>query len=318
MKLAISLVLLLALQAGDDAKLVPELVGKLDEAEGDVRRDAFDRLFALPEARERLKKAVAAEGNAWIKKGAAARAKELKSLVAASRKAFKPLEFEAKRKELLGLLAAGNTKAMAPKVKEMWTEFYFNPLDAELDEQVLAAKGRLADVAAWQKRLEVPEKESAARQAAEIFRTLDEQHLWMSIPVKDQKVMVENAGVRAQVPDLEYRHATTVNLYRLLLGKGALKLNPKLCDASRDHCEDMIKLGFFAHESPVPGKRTPGDRAKNFGAAAGGENIYLGSQDPQDAFWAWFDSLGHHRNMVGDYVVFGVGNSNRHWCQMFG
>jgi uncharacterized protein YkwD len=314
------LILSLALLAGvaDDAKDVPDLLLKLDDADGEIRRDAFDRLAAIPEARERLKKAVASEGAAWLKRSAAERARALKTLFAASRKAFNPVALEAKRKELLDLLAAGNTKAMEPKVRALWPEFYFDVYDVELDEKFAAAKGRLRDVLGWQKRLEVPDKESVAKQTSELFRALDESTLLQAVPPKDQKVMMENMALRGEVPDLEFRHAQQVNLYRMLLGKGALKLNPKLCDAARDHCQDMIKLSFFAHESPVPGKRTPGDRAKNFGASAGGENIYLGSENPDDAFWAWFNSLGHHKNMVGDYAVFGVGNSARHWTQMFG
>ena len=318
MKLLLACAAVLATSALDDPAVVPGLLGKLDDADADVRRDAFDRLFAIPEARERLRKAVAAEGAVWLKKSAAERAKALKAVVAASRKDVKPLELEAQRKELLALLAAGNTKAMEPKVKALWASFYIDPFEADSEEAVQVPRGRLAEVVAWQKKLEVPDKESAARQASELFRSLDEAHVLMSIPPKDQKIMADNAALRGQVPDLEYRHAFQVNQYRILLGKAPLRLNPKLCDAARDHCEDMIKLSFFAHESPVPGKRTPGDRAQRFGASAGGENIYLGSEDPSDAFWAWFNSLGHHKNMVGDYAVFGVGNSKRHWTQMFG
>ncbi len=318
MKTLLAGALLMAVAIADDSKIVPDLIGKLDDGDADIRRDAFDRLLALPEARERLKKAVAAEGAAWLKRTATERAKALKAVFAASRKELKPLELEAKRKDLLSLLAGGNTKAMEPKARELWAEFYFNTFDADSEEAVLVGRARLADLVSWQKKLVVPEKESIGKQAADLFRSMDEAHLVMALPPKDQKVMLENAALRSQVPDLEYRHAFQVNQYRLLLGKAPLKLNPKLCDAARDHCEDMIKLSFFAHESPVPGKRTPGDRAKNFGASAGGENIYLGSENPDDAFWAWFHSLGHHKNMVGDYAVFGVGNSKRHWTQMFG
>lgn len=306
--------LLLAILAQDE---VPQLLLKLDDADADVRRDAFERLAQVPEARERLKKAVAAEGAAWAKRAAAERSRALKALAVDSRKSVNPVQLEAKRKELLDLLAAGDTKSMAPKVKALWGEFYLDVYDADLDEKVAAAKARLRDVAAWQKRLEVPEKEAVQARAAELFRSQDEATLLQAVPPKDQKIMMENAAARAEVPDLEYRHAWRVNLYRLLLGKGALKLNPKLCDASREHCGDMIEHKFFAHESPLPGKRTPGDRARKHGTSARGENIYLGSENPDDAFWAWFDSLGHHRNMAGDYASFGVGRVARHWTQMF-
>ena len=54
------------------------------------------------------------------------------------------------------------------------------------------------------------------------------------------------------------------------------------------------------------------------GTSAGGENIYLGSPKPEDSFWAWFFSLGHHQNMVRDYATIGVGNFEKLWTQMFG
>ena len=98
-------------------------------------------------------------------------------------------------------------------------------------------------------------------------------------------------------------------------------------DGLGEHMYDFAKLLLFVsfgyafiafYESPLPGKRTPQDRAAKHGATAGGENIFMGSAKPDDAFWAWFDSLGHHRNMVGDYAELGVGNFEKHWTQLFG
>jgi uncharacterized protein YkwD len=101
------------------------------------------------------------------------------------------------------------------------------------------------------------------------------------------------------------------------VGKVPLRLNSKLCDAAREHCKDMVEKDFFDHISPLPGKKTPGDRAARHGASAGGENILMGDSVPEDAFWGWFSSLGHHKNMVGDYSEIGVGNHQKHWTQMF-
>jgi uncharacterized protein YkwD len=129
--------------------------------------------------------------------------------------------------------------------------------------------------------------------------------------------MAANAAVRGQVEEAEYRQVWQTNLYRILAGKAALKLNPKLCDAAREHSKDMLEHKFFAHESPLPGKRTPQDRAARHGASAGGENIFMGDTQPEGAFWAWFKSLGHHQNMLRDYAEIGVGNHERYWTQMF-
>jgi uncharacterized protein YkwD len=130
--------------------------------------------------------------------------------------------------------------------------------------------------------------------------------------------MTANMELREKIRIEEYRQIWQTNLYRILLGKAPLKINPNLCDAARDHCKDMAELKFFAHESPVAGKRTPGDRAKNFKASASGENIFMGDPSPDGAFWAWFKSLGHHQNMVREYAEIGVGHHERYWTQMFG
>jgi uncharacterized protein YkwD len=105
----------------------------------------------------------------------------------------------------------------------------------------------------------------------------------------------------------------------MLVGVRALVLDPKLCEAARDHSEDMQVNRFFAHESPLPGKKTPWDRAKNFGTSASGENIYMGSSDPHGANMGWFYSPGHHKNMFNaGQVRIGLGCTGSHWTQMFG
>lgn len=121
------------------------------------------------------------------------------------------------------------------------------------------------------------------------------------------------------VPADEARGIEEANMWRMLVGLNALELDPKLCDASRDHSKDMAEKGFFAHESPVPGKRTPWDRAKNFDTTASGENIYAGGSDPSGANRGWFFSPGHHKNMFspGQRRI-GLGHHAGRWTQMFG
>lgn len=122
-----------------------------------------------------------------------------------------------------------------------------------------------------------------------------------------------------KVPEGEVRGIEECNELRMLVGLNALVLDPKLCEAARDHSTDMAEKGFFAHESPVPGKKSPWDRAKNFGTTASGENIYMGSSDPHGANMGWFYSPGHHKNMFspGQRRI-GLGCSGNHWTEMFG
>lgn len=141
------------------------------------------------------------------------------------------------------------------------------------------------------------------------------------LPRDGLRIMKENDKIaeKEKVPADEREGIREVNEWRLLLGLNALVIDSKLCDASRGHSEDMNKEKFFAHESPVPGKRTPWDRAANEGTKASGENIYMGSQSPASANKGWFYSPGHHKNMFkSNHKRIGLGRYGGHWTQMFG
>lgn len=121
------------------------------------------------------------------------------------------------------------------------------------------------------------------------------------------------------IPENEVAGIEECNEWRMLVGLNALLIDPNLCEAARDHSNDMQEQGFFAHESPVAGKKTPWDRAKKAGTTASGENIFMGSADPQGANRGWFYSPGHHKNMfnAGQRRI-GLGCTGTHWTQMFG
>ena len=129
----------------------------------------------------------------------------------------------------------------------------------------------------------------------------------------------DEIALRSQIPKKEREGIREVNEWRLLLGLKALDLDPKLCEASRGHSEDMSKQKFFAHESPIAGKETPWKRAAEAGTKATGENIYMGSQAPASANKGWFFSPGHHKNMFkNSHIRIGLGQYNQYWTQMFG
>ncbi len=115
--------------------------------------------------------------------------------------------------------------------------------------------------------------------------------------------------------------ATLLNLERGMVGLNPLRLEEKLSDATRGHSEDMARLGFFAHESPVEGKKTPWDRARlaGFNGNANGENIFMGSASFDGAYQAWFGSDGHRFIMFGSGCnVLGVGIAGVHWTMNTG
>ncbi len=141
------------------------------------------------------------------------------------------------------------------------------------------------------------------------------------LPRDGLRIMKKNdqIAVKGDVLPKEREGIREMNEWRLLLGLNALEIDPKLCDASRGHSEDMNKNGFFAHDSPIKGKETPWKRAAIEGTKASGENIYMGSESPGAANKGWFFSPGHHKNMFrASHKRIGLGKYSRHWTQMFG
>ena len=136
---------------------------------------------------------------------------------------------------------------------------------------------------------------------------------------KTRTVLAYNARLAEKIDREEARAILACNLTRNLLGLSALVIDLKLCDACRDHSKDMETLKFFAHESPVPGKRQPWDRAKLFGTTACAENIAMGMHDGKAANEGWFHSPGHHKNMLAaDHVRIGMGRSGVYFTEEFG
>jgi hypothetical protein len=135
---------------------------------------------------------------------------------------------------------------------------------------------------------------------------------------RDRETLLRNFALRAEVLPEEDEGILLHNLIRIQLGLHAQLTDPKLCAAGRDHSKDMKELDFFAHESPVEGKRTPGDRAARFGTSASAENIAAGMRSPRDAVMAWWHSPGHHKNMLGGADRIGLGHFDGFWTEMFG
>lgn len=133
------------------------------------------------------------------------------------------------------------------------------------------------------------------------------------------RVAAENGRLAASLPADVVPGMAAVNAIRLTCGLSPLVFDPKLCEAAVMHSRDMETHGFFAHESPLPGRESPWDRAKLAGTTASGENIYMGSTVGSDAIKAWFLSPGHHKNMFGEgHTRQGLGRAGKHWTQLFG
>lgn len=133
-----------------------------------------------------------------------------------------------------------------------------------------------------------------------------------------RRILDRNLEALDQIDPLEALGILDLNIMRLLLDLSALEIDVRLCEAARDHSHDMRVHRFFAHVSPVPGKRTHADRSRRFGTTSRSENIAFGRISPTETNMQWFHSPGHHRNMLNPaWSAMGLGRSEAHWTQLF-
>jgi len=150
---------------------------------------------------------------------------------------------------------------------------------------------------------------------ADYCRTSSERtelEIWRRVEAYDRLVEPKvSAAVRDQL------HVT--NAYRAMFRHRPLALCLPICTAAQGHAEEMSRLGYFAHMSPTPGRRTPFDRMKLAGYGFGAsENIAL-HDSAQGAHDAWCHSSGHHRNLLNPaHKECGIGADGRNWVQNFG
>ena len=134
-----------------------------------------------------------------------------------------------------------------------------------------------------------------------------------------QRIEAFDDAKASLMSDAERQQVRVTNEYRRMFGHRPLAVNPKLLEAARGHSEEMSRLGYFGHFSPVAGRRTPFDRMRLAGYAAGvGENCAI-NDSAVSAHDAWLHSSGHHRNLLSPgHTEFAVGNAGRYWTQNFG
>ncbi len=137
-----------------------------------------------------------------------------------------------------------------------------------------------------------------------------------SMKIKDYNELLSIPGKRNGE---EKKVVTFTNEYRLMMGLPYLRIDRLIVKAARTHSYNMSKRGFFAHEDPVDGTN-PFKRMANAGYSDGsGENIARGMFGPDGAFLGWYNSSGHHRNMLSQiHTEIGVGVFDTFWTQNFG
>ncbi|HIB67209.1 MAG TPA: CAP domain-containing protein [Phycisphaerales bacterium] len=107
----------------------------------------------------------------------------------------------------------------------------------------------------------------------------------------------------AQIFEAEVLRLTNENRRRR--GLEDVAVHGSLQQAAEGHSQEMLKLGYFSHTSPVKGRSQPGDRVRLAGAdpLMVSENIFqCTGHDPTGAakltVQEWMDSPGHRQNIL--------------------
>ncbi|MDP0490160.1 MAG: CAP domain-containing protein [Verrucomicrobiota bacterium JB023] len=201
---------------------------------------------------------------------------------------------------------------------------------ASYDAWMDGAATALAEVLAEIEKVEADDPEVMPDSAEEVLEDVAGGEDYLRIRRGREELIAEQAQLEetnrinhalAWAGSSHKKFAQHLNEQRAILGLGALVLDEQLSEASRGHSEDMIRLRFFAHMSPVEGKKTPNDRAKlaGFQHRWTGENIFAGNASPIAAYDAWFASDGHRFIMMAERPnLLGLGPVNNHWTLMTG
>ncbi len=122
-------------------------------------------------------------------------------------------------------------------------------------------------------------------------------------------------GHRYFATSLEHRIADLTNIEREHHGLGPLRFDDALTVAARQHSNEMLRLGYFDHDSPSPAYRTLRERVVRAGASPHslGENIayyegYDADQVAGQVVTDWMHSPGHRANILGaSFHTVGIG-----------
>jgi len=105
-----------------------------------------------------------------------------------------------------------------------------------------------------------------------------------------------------------------------MMGRRALAYNEKLWRAARGHSDWMSRVGKLTHDEDDPTRATPYLRMSLEGYRGGaGENCSVGAGGSAGALHGWYESSGHHRNMLYEsHSEMGGAQVGSYWTENFG
>jgi uncharacterized protein YkwD len=97
-----------------------------------------------------------------------------------------------------------------------------------------------------------------------------------------------------------------LNQRRAEAGMGQLSLHTELIAAAQRHSDDMAAHSWFSHTGTDGSDPFQRMREAGYSYTTAAENIYMGTTGyygPEDAFNGWWNSPGHHDNMMNPAFV---------------
>ena len=323
----------------DERKEATDLIAQFRKAKDDpeARTKAVDRILELGgPAPAKLLEAVNADirplhpryRQAFLDEAAKALAEKVRGTIAQ--------DVEAARATILGLVRRDNltgdeiAKDADPALRKLEETLRIDP--ASLLKQSPALQKQRDDLMAlvphWQRLSDYlvkhpdPKAPDAAKPVdLKAVLAAEEQLATLLALAKDDPgrwTILDNVPLEAKLDPEEAAGLRELNRILLLLGASPVRIDTALCEAARDHSNDMARLGFFGHDSPVPGKASPWDRAKRAGTSANAENINAGVDTGAGAIASWWHSPGHFKNMLSPHRRAGLGRHGNLWTLMLG
>lgn len=133
---------------------------------------------------------------------------------------------------------------------------------------------------------------------------------------KNKQVQKKNHNRTKFLSSKEQQVIELINQYREAFGLRRLVIHPDLVEAAKTHNQEMKKMDYFAHHSPVPDRRTVRERLKQVGfrSEVAGENIAYGRFSPEAILREWQFSPAHHKNLLkSNYHLIGAGKKGPFW-----
>jgi uncharacterized protein YkwD len=145
-----------------------------------------------------------------------------------------------------------------------------------------------------------------------LFFDIHDDNTLTSVLVLDKKVeenFVGYYGVPSEAlkEGFELQNFDLTNSIRVRMGLKPFAWDEKIRVTARKHSLDMAMNQYFSHTNQLG--KSPFDRMADDGIrfSAASENIAYGQMDSIYVHEAWMNSLGHRKNIIGDYQRLGVG-----------